>query len=155
MVFVGFFRVTNRVLTTNPPSAMLRSLSTLFAVACIFASPSQAQNFTVSVTHGQAVIGKDRGSYQAAVDNSSYTIPAWGKTEDNSSLTITFNPENRFRLLPNSEAQVTTGGAGDSNSSWHRVVNLKIGSASFDHSTGATPAIHLDCETPTAVCGAV
>jgi hypothetical protein len=108
---------------------MFRSLPCLFAVACCFlsANPAQAQTFTVSVTLGQAKIGKNRDSYHAATVNSSYTIPSWGKTEDNSSLTIAFNPQNRFRLLPNSEAQVTTGGESDSNSAWHRVVSLKIG----------------------------
>src|SRR5260221_3986754 len=136
---------------------MIRSLLRVFAVACCFLPVSRglAQTFTVSVTHGQVEIGKDRGSYQAATVNASYSIPCWGKTEDNSSLTIAFNPENRFRLLPNSEAQVTTGGESDSSSAWHRVVSLKIGEASFDHNAGPAPAIHLDCETPTAVCGAV
>ena len=95
---------------------MFRYLPGLFAVTCCFlsANPVQAQIFTVSVTHGQAEIGKSRDSYHAATVNSSYSIPAWGKTEDSSSMTIAFNPENRFRLLPNSEAQVTTGGEGDS-----------------------------------------
>ena len=136
---------------------MFRSLPCLVAVACCFlpAPPAQAQTFPVSVTLGQAKIGKNRDSYRPAAVNSSYTIPSWGKTEDNSSLTIAFNPQNRFRLLPNSEAQVTTGGESDSNSAWHRVVSLKIGSATFDHNVGAAPAVHLDCETPTAVCGAV
>ena len=152
----GFPRKQTR-LTANPPLAMFRYLPGLFAVTCCFlsANPVQAQIFTVSVTHGQAEIGKSRDSYHAATVNSSYSIPAWGKTEDSSSMTIAFNPENRFRLLPNSEAQVTTGGEGDSNSAWHRVVSLKIGEASFDHNAGTAPTIHLDCETPTAVCGAV
>jgi hypothetical protein len=132
---------------------MLRFLSSFFVVACC--GLAEAQNFSVTVTHGDAEIGKDRASYQAAAVNSSYSIPAWGKTEDSSSLTIAFNPQNSFRLLPNSEAQVTTGGEGDSSSAWHRVVSLKIGEASFDHNAGTAPAVHLDCETPTAVCGAV
>lgn len=136
---------------------MLRHLPSLLALTCCFlpANPARAQIFTVSVAHGQAEVGKSRDSYSAAVVNSTYPIPSWGKTADNSSLTIAFNPENRFRLLPNSEAQVTTGGEDDSNSAWHRVVSLKIGEASFDHNAGAAPAVHLDCQTPTAVCGAV
>ena len=116
---------------------MPRFFPHLFALACCFllAHPARGQTFTVSVTHGQVEIGKDRNSYKAALVNSNYTIPSWGKTEDNSSLTIAFNPQNRFRLLPNSEAQVTTGGDDDSKSAWHRVVSLKIGKASFDHTT--------------------
>ena len=136
---------------------MFRFLLSLVALVAFFlwASPAAAQSFTVTVTHGQTELGKDQNSYQPAVVNSTYAIPAWGKTADNSSLTITFNADNRFRLLPNSEAQVTTGGEGDSNSAWHRVVSLKIGQASIDHNAGAAPTVHLDCETPTAVCGAV
>jgi len=137
--------------------AMVRFLTPLLVLACCIlpANPARAQNFAVTVALGQSKIGKDRSSYQAAAVNSTYSIPAWGKTEDESSLTIAFNSENRFRLLPDSEAQVTTGGESDSNSAWHRVVSLKIGSASFDHNAGTAPAVHLDCVTPTAVCGAV
>jgi hypothetical protein len=127
----------------------------LFLACCLLAIPAHAQNFTVSVVHGDTQLGKDRSSYQPAVINTTHAIPAWGKTADNSSLTIAFNDQNRFRLLPNSEAEVTTGGESDTASAWHRVVSLKIGTASFDHNAGTAPIVHLDCQTPTAVCGAV
>ena len=130
----------------------------LLLVCCgLFASarPVEAQTFTVSVVLNRAQLGKDQSSYQPAVAKTTYAIPAWGKTEDESSLTIEFNSENRFRLLPDSEAEVTTGGESDSGSAWHRVVSLKFGKAAMDHNAGSAPTVHLDCETPTAVCGAV
>ncbi|HUB68054.1 MAG TPA: FecR domain-containing protein [Candidatus Methylacidiphilales bacterium] len=118
------------------------------------AIPAPAQVFLVTGANGQAQVGRDQHSYQPAVVNSNHSLPSWGRTGDNSSLTIAFNAENKFRLLPNSEAQVYAGD-GDSNSAWHRVVGLKIGTATISHDTGAAPAVKLDCETPTAVCGAV
>jgi hypothetical protein len=137
---------------------MLRSSITLGLVALagfsLLTNRVSGQVFTVSSANGQAQVGKDIHSYQAATINSSYSIPSWGRTGDNSSLTISFNPENRFRLLPNSEAEVNAGDS-DSQSAWHRVVSLKIGSAAIHHNAGAAPTVKLDCETPTAVCGAV
>lgn len=137
-------------------SELLHSIRLLAASICfvLLATSAPAQDFTVSSTHGDAQVGKDQHSYQAAAANSIYQVPSWGKTGDNSSLTISFNPKNSFRLLPNSEAQVINGD-GNSSSAWHRVVALKIGSAHIDHDTGASPSVKLDCETPTAVCGAV
>ena len=136
---------------------MSRFHSCLLAIASlvVWLPRADAQTFTVSVVNGQALIATDRSSYQTAVPKSSHAIPSWGKTGDESSLTIAFNAENKFRLLPNSEAEVTTGGESDSGSAWHRVVSLKIGTAHFDHNAGTAPVVHLDCQTPTAVCGAV
>lgn len=145
-------------MTANFLFAMPRFLPRLLVLACGLVAATgrvEAQSFTVSVVHGQASLGKDRSSYETAVVGSNHTIPSWGKTEDNSSITIDFNAENRFRLLPDSEAEVTTGGEDDSGSAWHRVVKLNIGSAQFDHNAGTAPVVHLDCQTPTAVCGAV
>ncbi len=138
------------------PSELLSSTRLLAASICLvlLATSASAQEFTVSSTHGDAQVGKNQHSYQAAAPNSIYQVPSWGKTGDNSSLTISFNPKNSFRLLPNSEAQVVNGD-GNSSSAWHRVVALKIGSAHIDHDAGAAPSVKLDCETPTAVCGAV
>ena len=137
--------------------AMSRFFFRLLVVACclLLSHRVDAQNYTVVAAHGDAELGKDRSSYKPAEAGSTNSIPSWAKTADNSSLTIAFNPENKFRLLALSEAQVTTGGESDSTSEWHRVVSLKIGQASFDHNLGTAPAVHLDCETPTAVCGAV
>jgi hypothetical protein len=118
------------------------------------AHPLRAVEFTVTAANHDAQVGKDASSFQPAVVNSIYTIPSWGKTGDESSLTISFNAENRFRLLPDSEAEVKIGDD-DSGSAWHRVVSLKIGKAALSHDTGTAPTVKLDCETPTAVCGAV
>jgi hypothetical protein len=134
---------------------MFRSVAILSLVGvAVLAKTAAGQAFTVDVANGQAEVGKDQHSYKPAAINSTYTIPSWGLTKDNSSLTISFNPQNRFRLLANSEAQVKAGD-GDSKSAWHRVISLKIGSAEINHDTGAAPTVKLDCETPTAVCGAV
>jgi len=118
------------------------------------AFPAQAQTFTVANVLGDAQVGPSASSLQPAVVASSHNLPSWGRTGDNSSLTIAFNDQNKFRLLPDSMAEVKTG-EGDSASDWHRVVSLKIGEAKLTHDSSGSPTVDLKCETPTAVCGAV
>ena len=136
---------------------MIRILPCLFATAGFVLGASQVEAQTFTVRRGQWPGFHRQGHLLLPGGRCRFhhPIPSWGKTGDESSLTISFNGDNKFRLLPNSEAQVTTGDTSDSSSAWHRVVSLTIGKATFDHNAGGTPVVHLDCQTPTAVCGAV
>jgi hypothetical protein len=82
----------------------------------------------------------------------SYPLNSWARTAAASTLVVEFSPNNIFRLLPNSEIQVS--GAGETNAKFRRVVQLTTGAVSLDLS--ALPkGSEIKVETPTAVCGAV
>lgn len=109
-----------------------------------------AQSFTVTDTNGQASVGKDQQSYNGAQLKQQYPVGYWGKTGESSQLTIELGQSNSFHLLDESEAKVE--GESNPGSSWYRVVKLKVGTANINHNSGS--GLKLECETPTAVCGA-
>lgn len=125
----------------------------LFWASTSLAQILSAQTFAVTNMHGGVGLGSSQGNYRPAQVHSKYSLPSWGKTDEAGYLTIAFDADNSFHLLPDSEAEIR--GENDSDKQWHRVVKLHIGDASFDHNSSGEHHLKLDCETPTSICGAI
>lgn len=122
-----------------------------FTVALLISiSILSAKDFKVSAGKGE--LGKSQQTYSAAQIGTTYPLGWWART-GNDRLNVEFNTENIFRLLPNSELQIS--GEGAANGKFRRVLNLKSGSVELDLPTIKTTGSKVEVQTPTAICGAV
>jgi hypothetical protein len=125
-------------------------------VSCVFASHAgeKIESFTVDKTQGKVCqIRPKSGVYQTAKPGETYQVGSSGKTGAGSWLTITFDKDHRFNLLPNAEVVIQR----ETKSAKFReagniILGLQKGKVEVDEKS---KDYSLKVQTPTAVCGAV
>jgi hypothetical protein len=132
--------------------------SLLLASTLLFAIVSHAgeniESFTVDKMQGKTCqIRPKNGDYQAAKQGESYKVGSSGKTGAGSWLTITFDKDHRFNLLPNAEVVINRE---TKNAKFREagniILGLQKGKVEVDEKS---KDYSLKVQTPTAVCGAV
>jgi hypothetical protein len=137
---------------------LLKNLSGGLFASAVFAAASfgseNIETFTVDKIQGKSCqIRPKDGEYQTAKAGETYTVGSSGKTGGGSWLTIVFDKDHRFNLLPNAEVLINR----ETKSAKFReagnvILSLKKGGIKVDEKS---KDYSLKVQTPTAVCGAV
>ena len=94
-------------------------------------------------------------AWDAVQEKAAYKAGSSGKTERASAMTVAFDPQNTFRLLPETEVIIRTS----THAAKFRKIDLEIAHAGKNggvHVTENLPeGYKLEVQTPTAVCGTV
>ncbi len=136
---------------------LLHALAGLLALqaASVFADDNKFESFSIQKVSGSASKIKAAGAsdFKAAQPSETYKAGSVGKTGDQSTITIAFDAENQFRLLPNTEVSISTS---TRDPKFRKVVDLTMEKGGVKVDLDNFPKNYqLRVQTPTAVCGAV
>jgi len=110
--------------------------------------------FTIQPARGSSceIKPKDASIWSEAKTGAIHKAGAAGRTGSGSTLTVAFDEQNRFRLLPKSEVVISTS---TRDARFLKTVDLAMSKGKVEVDLDAFPKGHqLKVQTPTAVCGA-
>ncbi len=114
------------------------------------------ETFSIQKVKGDSCEIKSSGksaSWVAAKDHDIHKTGSRGRTGDDSSFVVSFDEENSFRLLADTEVVIS---ATARSSGYQKVVNLSMSQGKVEIDLKAFPKNYqFKVQTPTAVCGAI
>lgn len=150
----GMFPGSRRVFAVVP----LARITVLSVWGCALVPTFAAEKFdafTIQQTRGSSCEVKPSGNpdWKTAKEGETYKAGAGGRTGGQSTLTVAFDDDNRFRLLPKTEVVIRVS---TRDARFRKVIELSMDKGNVEVDLDAFPkGYQLKVQTPTAVCGAV